>query len=90
MARAVGGRDVEPAAGDVDPQVLPEVGELQGGADRVGAGQEVAAADAVEMEQQAADRVRRAPAVIEQQRAVGVARDRDVLDEGIEQRVRGR
>src|SRR5947209_4891254 len=35
MALAVGERDVEPAARDVDAEVLPEVRELQRGADRI-------------------------------------------------------
>ena len=44
-------------------------------------------ADAVEMQQQPADRIGGAPAVVEQRRPVGVAGHGHVLDEGVEQGV---
>jgi hypothetical protein len=55
VAAAIRFGQVEAAAPPVDAQVLPEIGELQGGADRVGAGQALAAGDAVQMQQQPAD-----------------------------------
>ena len=74
VARAVGERQVEAAARQVDAQVLPEVDELQRGADGVRRAQRRGVVDAVEVQQQAADRVGRAAAVVEQLGAVGVAR----------------
>jgi len=69
----------------IDAEVLPEVGELQRAADGVGPGQRASVVDAVEMKQQATDRVCRATAVIEQLGAVGVARLGGVLRERVEQ-----
>ena len=72
----------------VDAEVLPEVGELQRAADRVGPRQRAGVVDAVEVQQQPADRIGRAPAVVEQLGAVGVACLGDVLRERVEQVVR--
>ena len=57
VARAVAARHVEAAAGGVDRQVLPEVCELQRRADRVRLGEALGLADAVQMQQQATDRL---------------------------------
>ena len=48
----------------VDGDVLPEIGELQAGADRVGLRPGRVVIDAVEVEQQASDRIRRPRAII--------------------------
>ena len=58
--------DVEPAAHPVDGQVLPEVGELQRRAYGVGGVVEPGVAPSADAQDQAADRVGRAPAVVEQ------------------------
>ena len=75
----VGDRDVEAAAGDVDSEVLPEVRQLQRRADRVRLLQRFPAVNAVKVEQQAANRIRRAPAVVEQFGAVSVGVLHDIL-----------
>ena len=59
-------------------------------ADRVGLAQRRGVADAVQVQQQPADRVGRAAAVVEQLGAVGVARVAHVLLEGVEQVVQQR
>ena len=72
MTPAIGFGHVEAATSRVATEVLPEVGELQRRAYGVGAGQGVGGVDAVEMKEEAADRIGRAPAVVEQRGAVGV------------------
>jgi hypothetical protein len=69
---AIGQRQIEAPARDVHRQVLPEVDELQRGADGVAFGQGRGCAHAVQVQQQAAHRVGRAPAVVQQRGLVGV------------------
>ncbi len=78
-------RHVDAAARRVDAEVLPEIGELERAADRVRLRQRRGVADAVQMQQQAADRVRRASAVVEQLGTIGVPCLDGVLREGIEE-----
>ena len=59
-------RQVDATLAPVDGDVLPEVGELQAGADGVRPRHRLLVAAAVQREQQAADRVGRAPAVVAQ------------------------
>ena len=79
------GRQVDPAAAVVDAEVLPEVGELEGRAQAVRGLLDVAAAMAGNAEDQPSDRVRRAPAVVEDARPLGVTASRDVLPERAQQ-----
>jgi hypothetical protein len=85
VALQVGQRHVDAAARQVHAQVLPEVDQLQRAADGVGLAQRRRVADAVQVQQQPPDRVGRAAAVVQQLRAVGVARVAHVLLEGVEQ-----
>jgi hypothetical protein len=77
--------DVDPVLAEVDRDVLPKVGELEGGADMVGKFGELLFPVAVEEEDEAADRVGAAPAVIEHGGEVLVASLDDVLLEGAEE-----
>ena len=76
----------EPPALPVDGQVLPEVGQLQRRAQRVGTlDRDVLAPVAGEAQHQPADRVRRSAAVVEHVRPRRVARGGDVLAERAQQ-----
>ena len=77
--------DVDAVLAKVDGNVLPEVGELEGGADGVGKLGELLFAMAVEKEYQAANRVGTAAAVVEDGGEVLVAALDDVLFEGAEE-----
>ena len=66
-------RQVVAAAHHVDAHVLPEVDQLQRGADRVAALLRCAVVDAIKVQQQAADRIGTAPAVVQQFGPVGIA-----------------
>ena len=79
------GGQVDPAAAVVDAEVLPEVGQLQRRAQAVGRLLDVAAAMAGDAEDEAADRVRRAAAVVEDPGPLGVAPRLDVLPERAQQ-----
>ena len=83
---AVRERHVQAAARGIDAQVLPEVDRAAARCrSRPIAQAPCASVDAVEVQQQPADRVGRATAVVEQLGAVGVARLVHVLHEGVEQ-----
>ena len=94
VAGAVGVGQVMAAAGDVHAQVLPEVDQLQGGADGVAFFQRLRAGHAIQVQQQTAHGVGGAAAIVQQLGAVGVALGvagfLHVLDEGAEQVVEQR
>ena len=83
-------RQVDASALPVRRHVLPEVDELQRAADRVAPRAVRRRVRAVEVQQQAPDRIGRAPAVVLQRDVVGVAGDRDVLAERGQQVAEGR
>ena len=96
MRGALGQRQVVAATGQIHAQVLPEVDELQRGADGVALAQGLLLRHAIQVQQQAAHGVGRAAAVVQQGGHIGVggavARHRHVLYEGAEQivqRLRG-
>ncbi len=86
MRQRVGQRHVAATAWDVDAQVLPEVDQLQRRAHGVAAAQERGVVEAMKVQQQAADRVGRAAAVVQQGGAVRVTGMAGVLLEGVQQR----
>ncbi len=57
---------VAAAVGNVAAHVLPEIDQLQGGADLVTLGQRCSVVDAIQVQQQASDRIGRQPAVVVQ------------------------
>jgi hypothetical protein len=77
--------DVDAVFFEVHANVLPEVGELEGGADGVGLGEAFVVVKAVEEEDEAADGVGGAAAIVEDAGVGGVAFDGDVLGEGGEE-----
>ena len=79
-------RHVEPAARPVDGEVLPEVGELQRGADRVGPAVEPLVVVAEQAQHQSSDRIRRPPAVVVDLGPRAIAGDGHVLPERRQQR----
>ena len=74
-------RQVNPVLAPIHRDVLPEVDKLQRGADCVRMGEIGGRCRAIEVQEQPADRVGRAPTVVEQIGMSGVARRRDVLPE---------
>ena len=78
-------RDVDAVLAEVDGNVLPEVGELEGGADGVGKFGQFLFPVAVEKEDEAADGIGTAAAVVENRGEVFVAALDDVLFEGAEE-----
>ncbi len=83
-------RHVEPAALPVDGEVLPEVGELQRRADGIGPAVEPRIVVAEEPQHEPPHGIGRPAAVVVHLRPGGVARDRDVLAEGEQQRLEER
>ncbi len=69
-------RQVHASLAPVERDVLPEVGKLQAGADRIGLLQKLRFAAAKQLQQQTPDRIGRAAAVIGQ-RLERVVADRD-------------
>jgi hypothetical protein len=69
----------------VDGHVLPEIDQLQGGADAVRLCQMFRFGPPKQVQHQTADRVGRTAAVVEQFRVIGIARFDHVLREGIKQ-----
>ena len=74
----------------VEAHVLPEIDQLQAGADGVGLFQVLRAGGVEQMQHQPADRIGRARAVVQQRGVILVARDGDVLFEGRQQVVERR
>src|SRR5690606_9773984 len=94
VLRAVCIGEVVAPAWNVFAQVLPKVDELQRCTDGVTLLQRLLVVHAVQMQQQPANRVGRAAAVVEQLSAVGIggciARFFNVLNEGAEQIIQQR
>ena len=85
MPPHVVGRQVDTACQPIAFHVLPEVDQLQSGADRVGKGHPLGVAAAFELQDDSPHGIGRAATVVEEGRAVEVAGDRLILLESIEQ-----
>ena len=79
-------RKINAPLAPVDGDVLPEIGELQAGADRIGLRARRVVIDPVEVKQQTSDRVRRTRAIVADLGEIGVARLDDILPERGQQR----
>src|SRR5207237_8650959 len=88
-AHAVGShlvlREIDPALGEVELDVLPEVDELQRRAHRIGPGEVMLRRSFEKMQEQPTDRVGRAPAVVEELGEISVALLRYILRKGVKQ-----
>ena len=80
-------RKVDAVLAPVDRHVLPEVGELQAGADRVAPSEVVCALAAIQREQQAPHGICRARAVVQHVGVRRIALGRDVLAKSRDQRM---
>src|SRR5690242_18636722 len=78
-------RNVYTVLQQVDRDILPEIGKLQGRTGGIGETLSFGVRIPAEIEHQPADRVRGIPAISEELFEIGVTRDALILDEGLDQ-----